>query len=610
MKLEKKYGDRIIIERKNYCTTYILFRESLYNVLNVNFENKNQDAAMKAKKILEEAAKILKRDVKNIVYDSEYYPPTDKFLNNADNTNETIPHNLKYFLTVLIKDDHVKEQTTNRNRHVISIAHSIISAVRPRSFISTILLGLSVTLHRKFGKRNIIDIFNSHGFCASYHETLLFEASVAKFDDLRLKNGAFVQYVNDNADFDTNTIDGKNTFHNLGRIEIITPASSIEEKRPVPRLHYLPPANSFVDDGTIPVLPYPHAKKSGLQKVIVKIIDRNLSLASSNFSRLTLFWMFLQYRNSNLAIGWNGFFEHLTKSKKNYDVSAINFVDFVYNPPSDLDTLFTAAMKSVSTAKQYNMKTCFITYDQPLYHKTRDIVGASDFEGMNVIVRLGGFHMLMSFLGCIGKIMAGSGLKELLCEVYAEGTVKHILTGHAYARAVRAHTLIQLALAQFVFDEIKSKNSKFLEIFELDEISDMFFNSTEPESSNILNSEVLNDIDYLFEEQMQKIQRRSKTAELWVLYFRMVSILKDFIAAEKSGDWMSHLRNVELMIPFFHSAGHMSYAKSAQLYLQDMHELERHMDSLEYKTFTEGGYWTGRIHFGAEFLQIKPSNKR
>ncbi|KYM98416.1 hypothetical protein ALC62_10869 [Cyphomyrmex costatus] len=304
--------------------------------------------------------------------------------------------------------------------------------------------------------------------------------------------------------------------------------------------------------------------------------------------------MFLQYRNSNLAIGWNGFFEHLTKSKKNYDVSAINFVDFVYNSPSDLDTLFTAAMKSVSTAKQHNMKTCFITYDQPLYHKTRDIVGASDFEGMNVIVRLGGFHMLMPFLGCIEKIMAGSGLKELLCEVYAEGTVKHILTGHAYARAVRAHTLIQLALAQFVFDKIKTQNSKFLEIFELDEISDMFFNSTEPESSNILNSKVLNDIDYLFEEQMQKIQRRSKTAELWVLYFRMVSILKDFIAAEKSGDWMSHLRNVELMIPFFHSAGHMSYAKSAQLYLQDMHELERHMDSLEYKTFTEGGYWTIR----------------
>lgn len=103
------------------------------------------------------------------------------------------------FLTALMKDDHVKKQTMNRNRHVILIAHSILSVVRPRSFVSPVFLRLSATLHRKFGKKNIIEIFHSYGF------------------------GAFVQYVHENADFDTNTIDGKNTFHNLGRIEIITP---------------------------------------------------------------------------------------------------------------------------------------------------------------------------------------------------------------------------------------------------------------------------------------------------------------------------------------------------------------------------------------------------
>lgn len=87
-----------------------------------------------------------------------------------------------------------------------------------------------------------------------------------------------------------------------------------------------------------------------------------------------------------------------------------------------------------------------------------------------------------------------------------------------------------------------------------------------------------------------KIKSRSKTVELWVLNFRMVSIIKDFIAAEKSGDWSAHLQNVALMIPFFHSAGHMSYAKSAQLYLQDMHDLKENINPQEYKTFTEGGY--------------------
>jgi hypothetical protein len=49
-----------------------------------------------------------------------------------------------------------------------SIAHAIISAVRPRSFLSSLQLGLSVTLHRKFGR--VIDLCHALGFCASYNE--------------------------------------------------------------------------------------------------------------------------------------------------------------------------------------------------------------------------------------------------------------------------------------------------------------------------------------------------------------------------------------------------------------------------------------------------------
>ena len=52
----------------------------------------------------------------------------------------------------------------------------------------------------------------------------------------------------------------------------------------------------------------------------------------------------------------------------------------------------------------------------------------------------------MSFLGCIGDILAGSGLQYLLEQVYAANTVKHMLTGKAYSRAVRMHLLVAAAL--------------------------------------------------------------------------------------------------------------------------------------------------------------------
>lgn len=88
-----------------------------------------------------------------------------------------------------------------------------------------------------------------------------------------------------------------------------------------------------------------------------------------------------------------------------------------------------------------SMKTCIITFDQSLYIKAHDIVEKNVFDQILMIVRLGGFDLLMSFLGCIGEIMAGSGLKDILCLIFTELSDDKILNGHAYARAVPAHII-------------------------------------------------------------------------------------------------------------------------------------------------------------------------
>ena len=72
------------------------------------------------------------------------------------------------------------------------------------------------------------------------------------------------------------------------------------------------------------------------------------------------------------------------------------------------------------------------------------VCDASDLKCM--VLRLGGFHMQMSFLGSIGHLMADSGLQELLEVAYASNTVSHILTGKAVSRAVRGHLLVEAAL--------------------------------------------------------------------------------------------------------------------------------------------------------------------
>ena len=108
------------------------------------------------------------------------------------------------------------------------------------------------------------------------------------------------------------------------------------------------------------------------------------------------------------------------------------------------------------------MLTCFVTFDQPLYIKARDIIACTPLSDKSFIVpRLGGFHMLMSYFGCIGYIMGGSGIKEALSTIYAEKTVDMIFTGHVYAIAVRAHSHLQLALIKLIFKEFETTNSEF-----------------------------------------------------------------------------------------------------------------------------------------------------
>lgn len=52
----------------------------------------------------------------------------------------------------------------------------------------------------------------------------------------------------------------------------------------------------------------------------------------------------------------------------------ILFVPFFHAPPTDYDTVLTSLLDAAARSKVHGQKTCFVTYDQPLYMKARDIV--------------------------------------------------------------------------------------------------------------------------------------------------------------------------------------------------------------------------------------------
>ena len=102
------------------------------------------------------------------------------------------------------------------------------------------------------------------------------------------------------------------------------------------------------------------------------------------------------------------------------------------------------------------------------------------------------------------------------------------------------------------------------------------------------------------EEKHKDLSMSSRTSALWCSYVRYVSIIQDFISAERTNDWNLHVMSTNAMLNLFAATGHNNYAKSTRLYLQSIAELEKNQPEV-YKEFLKGNHtlrralksWTG-----------------
>ena len=67
---------------------------------------------------------------------------------------------------------------------------------------------------------------------------------------------------------------------------------------------------------------------------------------------------------------------------------------------------------------------------------------------MNIVLILGGFLTMMSFVGTFTSLMSDSGLGESLETCYGKNTVKLMLTGKAIATALRGRFLVEAVLEE------------------------------------------------------------------------------------------------------------------------------------------------------------------
>ena len=121
----------------------------------------------------------------------------------------------------------------------------------------------------------------------------------------------------------------------------------------------------------------------------------------------------------------------------------IDFLPVIDGDPNDLNTIFTTLKECIRLNG-----TAVVTFDLPIWLKAVNIVKQANLP---VIPRLGGFHLLKSYLGSIGNIMQDSGLLEVIQLIYpGSTTANHILDGGCFDKAIRAHLLIDAAIYQHI----------------------------------------------------------------------------------------------------------------------------------------------------------------
>ncbi|CAG2210631.1 unnamed protein product [Mytilus edulis] len=320
---------------------------------------------------------------------------------------------------------------------ISAIGHAIIQATRPRSVIAPLQIGLGIQMHHHFSSRFLIDTLFNLGFCSSYSEVQKFEmnAAASRSTENENENQSFVQYIADNVDHNIRSLDGFGTFHGMGIIAASTPG--IKTARSVPRTN--PSIKEITALAKINIKFYKEQSNS-FKKLKYEVFEkRDIENKSWKLDLLSKICWPLKFSASWSAI--------MHKTSGSYpEQSSMKFLPMIDLNPSDESRIYTTLHFVCKEAKQ-NKCTPILTFDQPLYWKAMMIVQNEPTTSSlkSLVLKLGGFHAEMSFVGSIGYLMSGSGLMNIFETVYASTAVSHMLSGKAIARAVRGHFLLDTA---------------------------------------------------------------------------------------------------------------------------------------------------------------------
>lgn len=541
-KIDQKYGNNIIISKAKGLESFICFKNRLDEVIETVILKPPSE-----NDILEAAKQIIKKDVASFDVTTDEYPSFDEI---ATGGERSLPSKFHNFMNNIMLPNRPQQKHKIKS---LAIQNSMLSLMRPR-YIPPLLIGVGTLLHRRTTSRYIIDVLNSFGFSSSYSEIMNMQKCAAVEPQRKKLETAYIQHAWDNADINTRTLTGHGTWHSMGGVECVTPHSSAIVNGNLRRERSTLSSKELGRHGVLPVKTYRKPKESGLRHMQMATVNESEFQCEETVSCYEItecLWLCGRLLDFNFQPSWFGYNTHITNEILQFAKTKTTPLPFINLDPGNLSTIYTALCFTAEECKQLDQSTGFATFDQPLYIKAVNIVKSADQSSDigKLVVRLGGFHLLMSFLGSLGYIMNGSGIEELYSQVYAKNSVVHMLSGHAYSRSIRAAFLAQEALSHLVLENEVNFTTEEKEYLQ------SIFETFDASKCKDLDEPLLDLIKNTLQGQFNKLKASSRTSALWIQFWNGVQIVKDYIKAEREGNLNMHLLCVSKMIPYFHAAG-------------------------------------------------------
>jgi hypothetical protein len=572
-KLVAKYADEIVVADRNGRKNVVCFQNTARRIINDTwYSQREEKSETESIRIVRTAAKLVKASIREFMYNNEEYP-SDNIVADINKAKQWLPMLLQEFLGGVVCDE-LKQ---------VAIGHTIVQAARPRSAVSPVLCGIGVSVDHVLGSKWMIQMLARLGFSISYDEVNKYKQSSlfeSCSEDLNQNPNFFTQWAADNIDHNLCTLDGLNSVHVTG---VIAMSTSLTGELPqgsfgtigLRRMERVR-VSELQRTNAIPIITYRSPDESPLTTFKFKpILELQFPYKLPESFNCDVLYHAGYFSHSSLSPrpNWSGFMQVISVGSHPppANISMLPIIDLNSN---DRNCIYSVLVFISKQAKAMNLPTPCVTFDQPLWQKAVEITLS---ESLNVVCRLGGFHLLMSFLGSIGSVMSGSGLEEALECCYGPNAVTHMLTGKAFARAVRGHFLTEAALMVHLMNLVVDSDNSESDFSQEDmDYLIKFYHAVEEKQvgfSESRCSEAMNKFISHLNNVKETLASRSRTAKLWLFYMDCVVTVKLFLRAERTGDWNLHLIAVERMLNVLAATGHNHYAKCARLYLQLMHDL-------------------------------------